>query len=588
MSRRQLSPRALPSPSIAEAYLDAVIRSWKSRYQYTITFLKQNKRTLSFLTTWSRKPTPHEPLPDIRVDVEFALKYNRDDQNFSSPKITFRVEEQDYIQDNVENIDTMILGVMKLKQTFFRSNPLKLELAKQFFDSRFLYEPVPEDYPTKEDFKPMKRFVAVQGRELELELIHGFKKADTDNDGFLNQNEVTKWLLERKVNFTTDEAELILKEHDEDKDSMLSFKEYLPIALALNQALHARNNAEERMRKAEEERQSSATIRIKSSKGLHTSIEIDLSDLDVEQRGVIPWTQMRTFLTTLDLDLAGGEIDECMKRLNTVIGEEDEKLVEYQEFQMNYEYVIKKSIQAYANERATLDVERTCREEIFNNPKAHSSAHSGAAVAAADGAEHKNTRASSGAMNVAAIMETLKAQTVLPLNLVQVHVVFGNRQLNDNVPIRNASRKVAMVMEVLRHAESIACYSDIINRSRIEPIELLRADQKANIDAQLVQKFSEFDTHNTGLLNRDDFHKCLADTSLKFSAERVESLRVNADLNRDDLIDLTEFKKFGYKHLLPLMRESVLDKSPVNFNVVDAKRQAELLAADDGEQKAAE
>lgn len=60
---------------LAEDFLRKLLKSWKSRYRYTITFAGQpNSRVVNFLTEWSRKPTPHEPLPDIRVTVNFSLK----------------------------------------------------------------------------------------------------------------------------------------------------------------------------------------------------------------------------------------------------------------------------------------------------------------------------------------------------------------------------------------------------------------------------------------------------------------------------------------------------------------------------------
>lgn len=127
-----------------QALLHNLLKSWRSRYMYTLTFNSAGLYTIYFDTEWSRAPTPHCPVPDVRVSVQFALHYggggganakNRDSTFSTQPSITYRIDYEDFVHQDLNNIDHHILRVIKFKSMFFKSHPLDFEHA-DFFDSR--------------------------------------------------------------------------------------------------------------------------------------------------------------------------------------------------------------------------------------------------------------------------------------------------------------------------------------------------------------------------------------------------------------------------------------------------------------------
>lgn len=153
--------------------LNLLFRHWGSRYEYTISFNSQNKNTVFFDTEWSRHPTPHAPTPDIRVLIHFAVSYRRlansndtyedieptdDDWRPSKlpfpiskshrgePRITWRVQHEDFVHTSLENIDHHIRRVLKAKTLFFQTHSIDLE-HKEALDSRLRYDSPMDSQP---------------------------------------------------------------------------------------------------------------------------------------------------------------------------------------------------------------------------------------------------------------------------------------------------------------------------------------------------------------------------------------------------------------------------------------------------------
>ena len=115
-----------------------VLSGWKSQYCYTLTPAScPSSSSFRFGVEWSRRPSPHEPLPSIRVHMTAAV-------SALDGEITCRLEGEDALHrcsaDINGTLDAHILRLLKAKAEFIKraSLPLHAQHAA-FLSSRLQY-----------------------------------------------------------------------------------------------------------------------------------------------------------------------------------------------------------------------------------------------------------------------------------------------------------------------------------------------------------------------------------------------------------------------------------------------------------------
>ena len=217
------------SVATSEETLRRLLKSWRSRYRHIILLKSHTRRVIQFHTEWARKPTPHEPLPSIRVSVEFSFlfdtKYDEHGVKVQlPPTLTYRIESEALVhRDLTRNIDHHILRHLKFKTEFARRNPLPLTVDQsEYFASRAQYEPLDEIADTHlgsfVDFADQ----ATADRHVEKELIDMFQRADGDGNGSLDPEEFEDLLINSKWGFTKDDVAVVMRQHDANDDGKLS------------------------------------------------------------------------------------------------------------------------------------------------------------------------------------------------------------------------------------------------------------------------------------------------------------------------------------------------------------------------------
>ncbi len=136
--------------------------SWQSVYNHYITFNSAGQYTVFFDTEWSRAPSPHSPIPDVRVLVHFAVTYPRRTANglpsdwvpsvypfavpqllLGEPRITWRIQHEELVHTELTNIDHHIQRQIKFKTLFFAKHSINYEQAESF-ETRLRFE-LPND-----------------------------------------------------------------------------------------------------------------------------------------------------------------------------------------------------------------------------------------------------------------------------------------------------------------------------------------------------------------------------------------------------------------------------------------------------------
>ena len=115
-------------------------------------------------------------------------------------------------------------------------------------------------------------------------------------------------------------------------------------------------------------------------------------------------------------------------------------------------------------------------------------------------------------------------------------------------------RQSSLMLAFLFDRQSVVERSALSERGVVAPIALLTAEDRERVEAELRQRFAEFDSNNDGTLDADEFAACLSDTSLCLSAQQIESLRkevvqaaaAEGSADSGGAIEIHHFMTFAY------------------------------------------
>lgn len=513
--------------TVSELHLRNLFNAWKSRYRHYITFHEQTRRVVKFNTDWCRRPTPHEPLPDIRVRIEFSLRYEKDDNIRLMPTISFRIEHESFVYTALSNIDHHIIRVIKFKSTFFAQHPLKLEQAA-VYASRTVYDPsyIKEKVVASDTRSEDKE----EAQDVESYLVDMFSKADQDGSGALDKEEFTRMIINSKLGLTIEDVQVLQQQCDANDDGVIVYREFIPVALDLLTAQRALRYAQELVEKNRTEAFTAASKRVVDNGVLRVAVRENLQALSDADK-CVPKQRFIKWLCSLDLGLSADEVDHILQSLN--VGEDDEKVVvaDILEF---HESVFLDALLQFNLAKSASDVELYLTH-LFKK---------------ADGAR-------GGELTKSQIEQILHNSPRIKLTKIQIHVVINGIK-EEIIDYKPFSRVVAYMVYKMFDKETINQKKTVIQRSAITPVELLGGRSRERIQKQMRNKFREFDVDDDGFLSPLEFHKLLADTSLSLSENEVNQYFKQADLDYDGKVSLSEFMTFSYETLLHLARDAAL------------------------------
>ena len=129
---------SLPDAQSAEEHVRLALSGWKSAYCYTLTAASAAASPpFRFHVEWSRRPSPHEPLPTVRVHMTAAV-------DAEGGELSCRLEGEQTVHraqlDGHSSLDSHILRLLKAKAEFVKRARLPLSAADSaFLSSRLHY-----------------------------------------------------------------------------------------------------------------------------------------------------------------------------------------------------------------------------------------------------------------------------------------------------------------------------------------------------------------------------------------------------------------------------------------------------------------
>jgi len=523
---------------IVEKRLINLFKSWHSRYRYVISLQSAEKKVVKFDTMWCRRPVPHQPVPDVRINVEFSFRFSSKDKQLLHPQITYRLEYDSLVLKDLKNIDYHVLRVLKMKTMWLKGNELPLENAG-VLDTRLMYNktsaddligPPPNDLTS--GLEDQKR--EEEALKLESTLIEMFTSSDDDKNGSLDPDEFSRLLLDSDLGFTEGAVKVILNAYDANADGQLVYTEFIPVAVDVIQAQRAQTYAEEMDEKTTEEAFEHAERRIDGFEDQILEAISKWPESDPDDSGFLPEETVRQLILGLPIKLSTGAFEEVEMLMMKMDLDNETGELSYTEFMDSYEKMILDVMQDYYLENNATEVELYLRHLFY-----------------------KKDEANTGMLPRMEVVDVLKKSDRIHLTTVQVHAIMGVYVDDDEIDYKEFSRRTALLIYKLFHRKNLKAKKLAIQRSSITPVELLAGNTRDRVAAQMRAKFREFDNDDDGYLESAEFHRCIADTSLCFSKTQIDDLY---DLARQgqDCVSIEHFMKFAYDTLLHLARDAAL------------------------------
>jgi len=150
----------------------------------------------------------------------------------------------------------------------------------------------------------------------ELEsIIHGvFTKADADKSGLLDFQEFYHCLQDAHIGLTRREINFLLTQADFNEDSLISYKEFLPICFRLLTEIMKEEIANE----------------VKTPSNLEASFQLAFEAADPSKRGLLNTATIRTILRSCDVGLTRLQIHTIMAEARPA--EDVDELIDYKAF----------------------------------------------------------------------------------------------------------------------------------------------------------------------------------------------------------------------------------------------------------------
>jgi Ca2+-binding EF-hand superfamily protein len=502
-----------PVTIAAHAHITDLLASWKSKFSYIVEFSSVSKQAVFFLTTWSRHPTPHQPLPTIRVEINFIVKYGKKDIEFKIPDISFRMEGHEYVHKKMKNVDNLLVAMFKHKSQFFERNSIYVE-NESYYKTRFEYAPVPEVGQIAVDFSNPEKSNP-NGRDMEAKIISHFLKHDVDKDLKLDARELTFLLSESEVGKLLIELQLVptlIACFDTDKDQCLSYREFLPMGIDLLHGSSARSHASQIMLNLTAETKEAAERRVRSSCGLAVSVDHDLVKLDPDQTGQVAIDQMVHFLATLDIELSEEECDSVVQLLDVSA----EGFVELAGFRLNHAAILANAVQQSALESQCSKRTKGMSDSLVK-------------------LFEEWLRENGGHWQLDGALGLLKNRFphLSEVALVSLMAWAPRGQPLAYVPF---ARHCALALDALAEPRLMQERLKVLERAEVDPVELLSEAGKQRIARLMRGRFDEFDSACAGSLSVTDFRQIVNDTNLALSTETIDTLHRQVDTNNDGQI----------------------------------------------------
>lgn len=455
--------------------------------------------------------------------------------------------------------------------------------------------------------------IAQATRMLESHLIGLFQDADADGNGYLDADEFSDLLLNSAFGFTKTDVELIMRSHDANQDGVIIYREFIPVAIDLYQTNRAIGEAHEKEGLLNEQANTNATARLRSCKDLHMVIDSYFSSLPLSATSssssstktsttsspiMVSALEFESFLkeqlnfkpklSAREVKFVLANIKERLRKQHTSTSTSSfptssTDLIDISPFHLTYSDILVSSFtSAYLLKHST-----PVELYLYSLFKKYDDATS-------------QTGETTGYLSRHRIYTILKGAKKISLSPTQIHAILAQasklhrtkKGLHNNHPAQTTqtdseehsseghsegddellhygsfARHCAYILYSLFSTNAVLQRDHLIFSSNILPVELITDEMRLVIETNILEKLMEFDADYDMRLNHAEFKEALSDTGLIMTqTDMTQHYWTLADKNKDNYVDVQEWKAFGQEVLLPLAREAALKDQMLKQN----------------------
>lgn len=269
-----------------------------SSFRYVLHVGAIQHRTVTFHSKWCRQPTPRDPVPLIRVGIDFRVTVRKSENRL--PIITFRCEHEDFEHESLDVLDATILRLLKQKELVYERS-VRHTAVPEYFATRLQR---PEDASHKSDpsdiMELLQQFksdvhaaeellsqddlhtlcaaahlevssstadATVSLTSLRDRFIERFLSFDTNDDRALDRNEFSAFLSDCLLMLTSQEIDACFAVADTNLDGLVDAQEFQDFSIhvlyrLLRHQKRQRRGLEHTITSTEHQRQQHPTARM--------------------------------------------------------------------------------------------------------------------------------------------------------------------------------------------------------------------------------------------------------------------------------------------------------------------------------------
>ncbi len=135
--------------------------------------------------------------------------------------------------------------------------------------------------------------------------------------------------------------------------------------------------------------------------------------------------------------------------------------------------------------------------------------------------------------------------------------------------------KMTSTVRAMGDPAAIRERAELRARAEFQPVELMNGRDQESVQAMMRTLFAQADADGNGVLDADEFRRCLASAELGLTPWEVDDLMDSFDADGDGNISYEEFTHLAYEVLLSTARERAIQAAMID---AEAQLEAELAA----------
>mmetsp|Transcript_59071 Transcript_59071/g.117393 ORF Transcript_59071/g.117393 Transcript_59071/m.117393 type:complete len:499 (-) Transcript_59071:423-1919(-) len=372
-------------------------------------------------------------------------------------------------------------------------------------------------------------------QQLEQTLISLFKEADQDNSGTLEFAEFAQLMATASIGLNSSELQLLLAEADENSDGLVTYQEFVPLAVEVIQTMRLKERIDAEEDELDEVFRDAAMNSIGvSSAEVESMVTKKVNDLGGD--GMVTRSQLKGLLKSPQLGLSKQQASMAAALINFDANGAIDAATLAPTLHGILVTAIAKALSMQNLGEVAAEVERLC--EFFDKEK-------------------------TGFLDPPLLKQAISSGFNF-LTRLQINSIVSDSRAPTNeagqVCWREYLPRLSTMIKAMGDPEAIRERAELAARAEYQPAALMSGHEQEQFFAMMKGLFEEADTDKNGSLDRKEFQKCMLEADLGLSEVDIIDLFEMFDEDGSGELDMNEFLTGGYDVISDLARERAINE----------------------------